>query len=59
MEDRDQREYPEKKRRELDEDENDSIRSRIEQGKSSREIADEFDCSLSQVAGIKAAMNRR
>jgi hypothetical protein len=54
-----QRRYPEPKERELDDDEKDRIRDRIKQGEGDiYELAREFGCSSSQVAGIKAAMSR-
>lgn len=52
------RPYPEKKTHDLTGEENRQVRTRIEQGKNTYEIADEIPCSLSQVAGIRAAMNR-
>ena len=54
-----QRRYPEPKERELDEQEKEQIRDRIERGEGNiYELAREFGCSSSQVAGIKAAMSR-
>jgi hypothetical protein len=53
------RRYPEPKQRELTNDEKEQIRQRIERGEGAvYELAREFGCSSSQVAGIKAAMNR-
>jgi hypothetical protein len=54
-----QRRYPEPKQRELTDDEKEQIRQRIERGDGDiYQLAREFGCSSSQVAGIKAAMNR-
>ena len=54
-----ERKYPERKTRELDEDEKSQLRVRIERGDNDiYQLAREFGCSPSQVAGIKAAMNR-
>ena len=54
------RRYPEKKIRDLSDEETRQIRSQIEQRNGKTEgIAEEFKCSESQVAGIKAAMNRK
>jgi hypothetical protein len=53
------RQYPERKKRELTADEKQKIRERIERGSADiYALAREFDCSTSQVAGIKAAMSR-
>jgi hypothetical protein len=53
------RPYPEPKQRELAEDEKERIRVRIENGEDDvYRLAEEFGCSSSQIAGIKAAMNR-
>ena len=53
------RPYPEPKQRELTDDEKEEIRKRIEKGDGdTNQLAREFACSSSQVAGIKAAMNR-
>jgi transposase-like protein len=53
------RPYPEPKQRELTDDERYQLRARIEQGDADiYALAREFGCSSSQVAGIKAAMNR-
>jgi CENP-B N-terminal DNA-binding domain len=54
-----QRRHPEPKPRELTDDEKEQIRQRLERGEGDTyQLAREFDCSSSQVAGIKAAMNR-
>src|SRR5207244_3628820 len=54
-----QRRYPEPKQRELNDDEKEQIRQRIKRGEGDTyELAREFGCSSSQVAGIKAGMNR-
>ena len=54
------RRYPEKKMRDLSEEESKQIRARIAERKGDTEgIAEEFKCSESQVAGVKAAMNRK
>jgi hypothetical protein len=54
-----QRRYPEPKQRELTDDEKEQIRQRIKRGEEDTyQLAQEFACSSSQVAGIKAAMNR-
>ncbi len=51
--------YPEKKKRELTEKEKEEIRKRIEQSQDDNEsLAKEFDCSRSQITGIKAWMKR-
>ena len=51
--------YPEKKDHELNDDEKDSIRDGIRRGEATiYDLAKEFGCSSSQVAGIKAAMSR-
>lgn len=53
------RQYPEPKERELTENEKRQLRDRIGCGNSDiYELAREFGCTSSQVAGIKAAMNR-
>jgi len=53
------RQYPEPKERELTEDEKRQLRERIERGDADiYALAREFGCTSSQVAGIKAAMNR-
>ena len=53
------RQYPEPKERELTEDEKRQMRERIERGDGDiYALAREFGCTSSQVAGIKAAMNR-
>lgn len=50
-----ERKYPERKQRELTGSEKALIRARIEEGDADvYEIANEFGCSPSQVAGIKA-----
>jgi len=55
--------YPEKKSRDLSEQEKETIRTRIDAGERTKEdtyqLALEFGCSSSQVAGLKAAMKRR
>jgi hypothetical protein len=59
MADTDGRRYPESKQRELTDEEKDQLRARIERGEGdSYQLAREFGCSPSQVAGIKAWMNR-
>ncbi len=51
--------YPEKKIRELTEDERREITTRIEEGDDNiYQLAEEIGCSTSQIAGIKAALNR-
>ena len=51
--------YPEPKQRELSETEKAQIRERIQQGDDNiYKLAQEFGCSSSQVAGIKAALHR-
>jgi transposase-like protein len=51
--------YPEPKRRELSETEKAQIRKRIQQGDDNiYKLAQEFGCSASQIAGIKAALHR-
>ncbi len=51
--------YPDPKHRELTEEEKQQMRGRIEQGDSDIYVlAKEFGCTSSQVAGVKAAMNR-
>ena len=51
--------YPEKKRRELGDAEKTQLRERIDRGDADYlTLAREFDCSTSQVAGLKAAMHR-
>ncbi len=53
------RQYPEPKERELTDDEKQQLRERIERGDADiYALAREFGCTSSQVAGIKAAMNR-
>jgi len=53
------RQYPEPKQRDLTEDEKRQLRERIERGEADiYALAREFGCTSSQVAGIKAAMNR-
>lgn len=53
------RKYPESKLRDLTEAEKLALRARIERGDADiYALADEFGCSASQVAGIKAAMHR-
>jgi len=52
--------YPEPKRHDLTEREKEQIRRRIEEGDSNiYKLAEEFHCSSSQIAGIKAAMSRK
>ena len=59
MADTEQHRYPERKQRELTDDEKARLRGRIERGDEDiYRLAQEFGCSPSQVAGIKAAMNR-
>jgi hypothetical protein len=59
MENTESRRYPEPKRRDLAKEEKAELRARIEQGDGDiYALAAEFRCSSSQVAGIKAAMNR-
>jgi len=51
--------YPEKKSRELSEVEKEEIRKHIKRGNDCIcELAKRFNCSTSQVAGVKAALNR-
>lgn len=51
--------YPEKKLRNLSNYEKEEIRGKIRENNGASEIlAEEFDCSSSQIAGIKAAMTR-
>jgi transposase-like protein len=51
--------YPERKRRDLSDEEKARLRARIERGEQDiYRLATEFHCSSSQVAGIKAAMHR-
>jgi hypothetical protein len=53
------REYPEPRDRELTDEEKSQLRGRIERGDADiYALAREFGCTSSQVAGIKAAMNR-
>ena len=53
------RKYPEPKQRDLSEAEKIDLRAQIERGDGDiYALADEFGCSSSQVAGIKAAMHR-
>ena len=52
--------YPEKKQRELSLQEKQDIRRVILSDESGTEVlAKKFGCSTSQIAGVKAAMNRR
>jgi transposase-like protein len=52
------RRYPEPKLRELSEDEKAQMRERISAGEADiYKLAEEFGCTSSQVAGIKAAMH--
>ncbi len=54
-----QRRYPERKQRELSDGEKQQLRERINRGEGDiYRLAQEFGCSPSQVAGIKAAMKR-
>jgi hypothetical protein len=51
--------YPEPKWRELAKKEKEEIRMEIEEGiEDIYRLAEKYDCSCSQVAGIKAALNR-
>lgn len=53
------RQYPESKNRELTEEEKRQLRERIKLGDADiYALAQEFGCTSSQVAGIKAALNR-
>lgn len=53
------RKYPEAKQRDLTDGEKIELRARIERGDADiYALAEEFGCSASQVAGIKAAMHR-
>jgi len=53
------REYPEPKSNELTDDVKEEIRERIRNGPANIYLlSEEFGCSSSQIAGIKAAMNR-
>jgi hypothetical protein len=53
------RQYPERKQRDLTDQEKSQLRARIERGDADiHALAKEFGCSTSQVAGIKAAMHR-
>lgn len=53
------RKYPEAKQRDLTDGEKIELRARIERGDGDiYALAEEFGCSASQVAGIKAAMHR-
>ena len=55
----DEKRYPVEKDHDLTETEKDQIRTRIQSGDADiYKLAQEFDCSSSQVAGIKAAMKR-
>jgi len=59
MADNEQRHYPEPKQRELTELEKQQIRGRVEGGQADiYQLAQEFGCSASQIAGIKAALKR-
>ena len=59
MADADKRRYPEPKQQDLTDEEKEQLRARIERGEGDiYQLAREFGCSASQVAGIKAAMNR-
>jgi hypothetical protein len=53
--------YPAKKDRDLTEEEKRGVRARIEELEKgvTEQIAKEFRCSPSQIAGIKARMHRR
>jgi transposase-like protein len=51
--------YPEPKQRDLSETEKAQIRERIKKGDDDiYELAREFGCSSSQIAGVKAALHR-
>lgn len=51
--------YPEQKSRELDATEKQAIRGRLDSGESDiYKLAQEFGCSSSQVAGIKAHLSK-
>lgn len=51
--------YPERKRRELTQDEKEALRRHIEAGDDDiYKLSGKFACSTSQVAGIKAALHR-
>jgi hypothetical protein len=53
------RRYPAPKQRDLSEAEKLQLRARLEEGDSDTyALAEEFGCTASQVAGIKAAMHR-
>jgi hypothetical protein len=53
------RRYPEPKTHELTDEEKVQLRERISQGNSSFDLAKEFGCTSSQVAGLKANMTRK
>ncbi|HMK77832.1 MAG TPA: hypothetical protein VK568_16855 [Thermodesulfobacteriota bacterium] len=54
-----QKEYPQKKIRELREVEKKEIRKHVKGGDENvYKLANEFHCSTSQIAGVKAALNR-
>lgn len=53
------RKYPERKERDLSEKEKQGIRDQIQSGRADVYVlAQEFHCSSSQVAGIKAALSK-
>lgn len=59
MEDNAEKRYPEPKLRDLTESEKVQLRMRIDAGDDNiYKLAQEFHCSPSQVAGIKAALRR-
>ncbi len=59
MSDQNKLPYPSTKTRELSESEKDSIRAQIEAGDADvHKLATDFDCSPSQIAGIKAALKK-
>jgi hypothetical protein len=59
MADTSKRRYPQRKERDLTEREKKALRELIGRGEGDiYELAREFGCSPSQVAGLKAAMNK-
>lgn len=55
----DERRYPDPKQRELSDEEKQQLSERLDGGDTDiYQLAEEFGCSSSQVAGIKAAMSR-
>ena len=59
MPDTEQRRYPVPKEHDLTDEEKQQLRDRIERGEGDiYRLAQDFRCSPSQGAGIKAAMNR-